>query len=70
MQACFIAEVLYNGARAFSKKIHADAEQQHIYNARYNNPPPQIMGADKAVRLPIALESNNDIFKQRRSFDE
>ena len=56
------AQVLNNIAGAFAKKIHADAEQQHIHKAGNDDPFPQAVLADKLVSLKIGLYGDYNFF--------
>jgi hypothetical protein len=51
-----------NTGSAFTKKIHAYYKQQHVYNARNQNPLPQAMLADEVVRFEIRLYSDHYFF--------
>lgn len=50
--------------RGFPKKVHTKRKKYSIYNPGNENPFPQSVFYNEAVRFKIGLNSNNNFFEQ------
>ncbi len=47
------------------EKVEADAKKDRVQNARYKDPFPQLVFADKMVCFHVRLECYDDLFEQK-----
>ncbi len=68
LQANLVTDPAHGIVGRNNEKINSRRKKQHVNNAGYQNPFPQVVLPDKLVRFRIGLDGYNDFFQQMAAF--